>query len=153
MKGRECYHCRQWIKESEKHDCWTTTEEKLTEDLNEDLTEAWLKLRDTATQFGDQRIYASHKSIMFSRKGCYFFVRPHPKRLEVCFFLGRTVKHPMIKKSQASSKTKVGHILHIIHSDQVERPMTDWLKEAYEFSAEKKCAPTREVRRSRRAQR
>ena len=33
-----------------------------------------------------------------------------------------------------SSKTKIAHIIHIRHRDEVERPFTDWLQEAYEFS-------------------
>ena len=44
--------------------------------------------------FGDQRVYASHKSIMFSRKSYYFFVRPKRNFLEICVFLGRTLKAP-----------------------------------------------------------
>ena len=72
MAGRECYHCKQWIEEGEEHHCWTTTEAALTKDLPEDLQDAWERLRETAVSFGDQRIYASHNSIMFSRKSCYF---------------------------------------------------------------------------------
>jgi len=30
------------------------------------LRDAWERLRETAARFGDQRIYASHKSIMFT---------------------------------------------------------------------------------------
>ena len=66
----------------------------LTRDLSEDLQDAWERLRETAAAFGDQRIYASHKSIMFSRKSCYFFVRPKKKFLEVCVFLGRAAEGP-----------------------------------------------------------
>ena len=94
MAGRECYHCKQWIEAGEPHNCWTTTEAALTADLSEDLREAWERLRETAAEFGEQRIYASLNSIMFSRKACYFFVRPKTKFLEVCFFLGRTVTSP-----------------------------------------------------------
>ena len=68
MAGRECYHCKQWVEEGEAHDCWTTTEAALTQDLSEDLRDAWERLRETAASFGDQRIYASHNSIMFSRE-------------------------------------------------------------------------------------
>jgi hypothetical protein len=71
MASRECYHSKQWIAEGEKHGCWTTTEGALTQYLSEDLREAWERLRETAASFGDQRIYASHKSIMFSRKSYY----------------------------------------------------------------------------------
>ena len=94
MRGHECYHCKQWIEEGEAHDCWTTTEGALTRDLSEDLQDAWERLRETAAAFGDQRIYASHKSIMFSRKSCYFFVRPKKQFLEVCVFLGRAAEGP-----------------------------------------------------------
>jgi CO dehydrogenase/acetyl-CoA synthase gamma subunit (corrinoid Fe-S protein) len=134
MALKACYHCGQKLKEKEKktHDCWSTTEEKLTEDLSEPLKEAWLKIREIASHFGEQRIYASHKSIMFSKKTCYFFVRPKKKVLEVVIFLKRTVKHPLIRKTVASSKIKTGHVVHITHSDFVEAPFTDWLKEAYE---------------------
>jgi len=92
MAARQCYHCKQWVAEGEKHDCWTTTEADLTQDLSEDLQQAWERLRETAVSFGDQRIYASHKSIMFSRQSCYFFVRPKKKFLELCVFLGRELK-------------------------------------------------------------
>lgn len=134
MKAHECYHCRQWVKDDEPHDCWTTTEAALTRDLSDDLREAWERLRETAVEFGDQRIYASHSSIMFSRKACYFFVRPKTKVLEVCVFLGRTLTSPKVRKAMASSRTKVAHLIHVKHRDEVEAPLTDWLREAYDVS-------------------
>jgi len=134
MAGRQCYHCKQWVEEGEAHDCWTTTEAALTADLSADLRDAWERLRETAASFGDQRIYASHKSIMFSRTSCYFFVRPKKKFLEVCVFLGRPLKAPQIRRVEPSSKTKLVHFIQIQHRDQVEAPITDWLQEAYEFS-------------------
>ena len=133
MPGRECYHCKQWVEEGEPHDCWTTTEAALTQHLSEDLRDAWERLRETAVEFGDQRIYASHNSIMFSRKSCYFFVRPKKQFLEVCVFLGRAIKAPQVRKVDRSSKTKLYHILNIRHRDEVESPITDWLREAYEL--------------------
>ncbi len=134
MAGHECYHCKQWIEAGEPHDCWTTTEAALTQDLSEDLQDAWERLRETASSFGDQRIYASHKSIMFSRKSCYFFVRPKKNFLELCVFLGRTLKAPQVRRADPASKSKIYHILQIRHRDEVEAPITDWLREAYELS-------------------
>src|SRR5579864_5214396 len=135
MAGRECYHCKQWVELGEEHDCWTTTEAALTLDLTEDLRGAWERLRETAACFGDQRIYASHKSIMFSRKSCYFFVRPKRSFLELCVFLGRTLKAPQIRRVDRASKSKLVHFIRITHRDEVEPPITDWLKEAYDLSA------------------
>ncbi len=134
MAGRECYHCKQWVKEGEEHDCWTTTETALTKDLSGDLQDAWERLRETAVAFGDQRIYASHKSVMFSRKSCYFFVRPKRKFLEVCVFLGRALRAPQVRRVDRASKSKVVHVMQIRHRDEVEAPITDWLREAYELS-------------------
>jgi hypothetical protein len=134
MQGRECHHCKQWVPAGAAHDCWTTTEAALTQDLSEDLMEAWERLRETAVEFGDQRIYASGRCIMFSRKTCYFFVRPKRNVLEVCVFLGRRVAAPQIRRADASSRTKIYHILHVRHRDEVEAPITDWLREAYEAS-------------------
>ena len=134
MSGRQCYHCKQQIEEGEEHDCWTTTEAALTQDLSEDLQDAWERLRETAASFGDQRIYASHKSIMFSRKSCYFFVRPKTSFLEVCVFLGRALKAPQVRRVDRASKSKVVHFIPIRHRDEVEAPVTDWLQEAYELS-------------------
>ena len=133
MKAHECYHCGQWIAKGEAHDCWTTTEAALTQDLSVDLKETWERLRETAVEFGEQRIYASHNSIMFCRKSCYFFVRPRKQFLEVCVFLGRAVKGPQVRRVDRSSKTKLAHIIRISHRDQVEAPITDWLHEAYEL--------------------
>ena len=135
MPDRQCYHCRQWIEQGEKHDCWTTTEAALIGDLPEDLQDAWQRLRETAVAFGEQRIYASHHSIMFARKSCYFFVRPKKSYLELCVFLGRTLKAPQVRRVDRASKSKVVHFFHIRHRDEVEAPITDWLQEAYALSA------------------
>ena len=135
VPGRECYHCKQWVEAGEPHDCWTTTEAALTQDLSDDLRDAWERLRETAAAFGDQRIYASHSSIMFSRKSCYFFVRPKTKFLELCVFLDRGLKAPQVRRVQPASKTKMVNFIHIKHRDEVEPPVTDWLREAYKLSA------------------
>ena len=132
--GHECYHCKQWVNEGEPHDCWTTTEAALTRELPGDLQDAYARLRETAAEFGEQRIYASHKCIMFSRKSCYFFVRPHRKHLELCVFLGRAIRAPQVRRADKSSKTKTYNILRITHRDEVEPPITDWLLEAYKFA-------------------
>jgi uncharacterized protein DUF5655 len=134
MPGHECYHCKQWIDEGEPHDCWTTTEAALTAELSEDLREAWERLRETAVSFGEQRIYASLNSIMFSRTSCYFFVRPKRNFLEVCIFLPRALKAPQVRKAVPASKVKVANLMHVRHRDEVEAPMTDWLEEAYHFN-------------------
>jgi Domain of unknown function (DUF5655) len=134
MVGRVCYHCKQTIKAGEEHDCWTTTEAALTSGLLEDLREAWERLRETAVSFGDQRIYASHKSIMFSRASCYFFVRPKRNFLELCVFLGHVVRAAQVHRVDRASKSKIAHIIHVRHRDEVEAPITDWLQEAYRLS-------------------
>src|SRR3954462_2277939 len=104
MTGHECYHCKQWVDEGEKHDCWTTTEAALTEELSEELRDAWARLREAAASLGEQRIYASHNSIMFARETCYCYVRPRRSFLEVCVFLGRTVKAPQVRRVTAASR-------------------------------------------------
>ena len=71
---------------------------------------------------------------MFSRKSCYFFVRPKRNFLELCVFLGRKLKPPQVRRVDRASKSKVYHIIHIKHRDEVEAPITDWLREAYELS-------------------
>jgi Domain of unknown function (DUF5655) len=151
--GRQCYHCKQWVEEGEAHDCWTTTEAALTADLSEDLRDAWERLRETAASFGEQRIYASHNSIMFSRTSCYCFVRPKTKFLEVVIFLGREVKAPQVRRVDRASKAKLAHSLRLTHRDEVEAPITDWLREAYDYSdtrsaaAKVRSAPSKTARR------
>src|SRR5204863_3310004 len=125
MAARVCHHCKQRVEEGEEHDCWTTTETALTKHLAEDLRDAWERLRETAASFGDQRIYASHKSIMFSRATCYFFVRPKKNFLEVCVFLSRPLKAPQVRRVDRVSKSRVVHIIQIRHRDEVEAPVTD----------------------------
>lgn len=134
MPGYECYHCKQWVGAGEAHDCATTTEAALTRDLSDDLRDAWERLRETAVEFGAQRIYASNHSIMFARKVCYFFVRPKVRYLELCIFLPRAVKSPRIRKVYESSTVKRAHMLRVVHRDEVEAPLTDWLREAYDFA-------------------
>ena len=146
-KAHECFHCKQWIPAGAEHDCWTTTEEALTKDLSEDLRDAWERLRETAVEFGEQNIYASHHSIMFARKVCYFFVRPQRHRLEIVFFTGRAVRSPLIKKTTPTSRVRVAHLVHVVHRDQVEAPLTDWLAEAYALQDQPKTPVARGARR------
>src|SRR5436190_17462180 len=140
MAGHECHHCKEWIPAGAVHDCWTTTEAALTKDLSDDLRDAWERLRETAAEFGEQRIYASGSCIMFSRASCYFFVRPKRKHLELAVFLGRPITSPQIKRAEQKSKVKIAHIIHLTHRDEVESPMTDWLREAYDFEPLAKAA-------------
>src|SRR5690349_14715961 len=133
MPRRQCHHCKEWIEEGDSHDCWTTTEEALTEDLSDDLREAYERIRETAAEFGEQRIYASGTAIMFSRESCYFFVRPRRSHLQVSVFLGRAVRSPQVRRVERKSKSKLANIIHITHRDQVEAPITDWLREAYDL--------------------
>jgi hypothetical protein len=96
--------------------------------------------------FGEQRIYASHKSIMFARKSCYFFVRPKRSYLEVCVFLPRAINASQVRRIEPASKSKLVHFLRIQHRDEVEAPVTDWLQEAYELAgtpAVKRAAPAK----------
>jgi len=132
--GHECYHCKQWVDAGEPHDCWTTTEAALTAELSEDLRDAWERLRETAADFGEQRIYASLHSIMFARTSCYFFVRPKRAYLEVCVFLPRALKAPQVRRVEPKSRTKFANLLRIVHRDEVEPPITEWLKEAYDYA-------------------
>ena len=89
---------------------------------------------ETAADFGDQRIYASGTAIMFSRESCYFFVRPKRSFLQVCVFLGRTVRSPLVRRvERKSSKSKLANIVHVSHRDEVESPLVDWLREAYDL--------------------
>lgn len=71
---------------------------------------------------------------MFARRVCYFFVRPKQKYLELCIFLPRLEKSPRIRKVYESSTAKRAHMLRVIHRDEVEAPLTDWLREAYDFA-------------------
>lgn len=154
MARRQCYHCKEWITAGEAHDCWTTTEAALLRGVSADLLDAWKRLRETVVSFGEQRIYASHHSIMFSRKSCYFFVRPKKSFLELCVFLGREIKAPQIRRIDPASKTKIVHFMLITHRDEVEAPVTDWLREAYDFcesavvkpSVRSKRAPRRKTK-------
>jgi len=143
MAGRTCFHCKQWIKDGEAHDCWTTTEAALTHDLSEDLQEAWQRLRDTAVEFGEQRIYASHHSIMFSRDACYFFVRPRRRWLEVVFFLDRSIRAPQIRQQMRSSRRKIAHLVRVHHRDEVEAPLTDWLQDAFTLRDRRQARSTK----------
>ena len=70
---------------------------------------------------------------MFARKTCYFFVRPKKMFLEVCVFLGRTLKAFQVRRVDRVSKSKLVHIIRIKHRDEVEAPVTDWLREAYDL--------------------
>ncbi len=106
--------------------------------LPEDLQDAWVKLRALLTSFGEQRIYTSNKAIMFARRVCHAFVRPKKNYLELVFFLREPLKSDLLKKVESFTKTKSAHMYVLKHPDQVEEPLSDWLREAYELSGAEK---------------
>ena len=70
---------------------------------------------------------------MFSRKSCYFFVRPKRSFLQVSVFLGRAIRAPQVRRVERKSTSKLVNIIHITHRDEVESPFVDWLREAYDL--------------------
>jgi hypothetical protein len=86
---------------------------------------------------------------MFSRKSCYFFVRPKKQFLEVCVFLDRGLKAPQVRRVDRASKSKVVNFIQIRHRDEVEAPITDWLQEAYELSDVSRSTVNRRPKASR----
>ena len=143
VKGKEarlsyfkCSQCLGYFKtqEKRKHVCLPPTEAHLIQVCGEDSREAWEALRKLASSLGEQRIYASAKAIMFSRRICYFFVRPKLKYIEICLFLNRRLQDPMVHRIQAYSKVKFAHTLRIHHSDQISEPFAMWLREAWDLA-------------------
>lgn len=119
-------------KKYEHHaDHYNKSEPYLINPLEEDLKDAWFKIRAFGASLGEQRIYASGRAIMFSKKVCYFFVRPKKKYLETVIFLPYERSEPEFKSIKAVSKTKYAHTFRLIHSDQVEGELTQALQEAY----------------------
>jgi hypothetical protein len=131
----KCPQCRGYLKVADRksHACEPPTEQSLTAVLSEDGREAWAELRRFATSLGPQRVYASAKAIMFARRICYFFVRPKARGLVLCFFLDRPLQDAAIRRLQTYGKSKHAHLLTVSHRDQVEEPLTDWLREAWEL--------------------
>jgi len=111
------------------------TEAELIDGLDEDLRDAWQKLRAFAAGLGTQRIYASALSIMFSKKVCYFFVRPRKTFLEVWIFLPREIEG-LISMHGPTKKVKYCNLFKVVHADQIEEPLTDWIREAFDFAPE-----------------
>jgi hypothetical protein len=109
------------------------TEAELIDGLDEDLRAAWQKLRAFAAGLGAQRIYASALSIMFARKVCYFFVRPKKTFLEVWFFLPREIEG-LTSMHGPTKKARYCNLFKLVHADQVEGPLTDWIREAFDFA-------------------
>lgn len=117
------------------HDDWNVTEAELIEELDEDLCDAWQKLRAFAAGLGTQQIYASAQSIMFSKQVCYFFVRPRKRFLEVWIFLPRKIEG-LISMQGPTKKVKYCNLIKLIHADQIEEPLTGWIREAFDFAPE-----------------
>jgi hypothetical protein len=134
MAGRECYHCKQWIEEGDENDCWTTTETALRR-ISEEISGRLGAAAETAAALGgttDLR-FAQIGDVLTPSRDATSLVRPD-QLPQVCVFLGRTLKAPQVRRVDRASKHKIFHIIQIRHRDEVEAPITDWLREAYELS-------------------
>jgi hypothetical protein len=112
---------------------WNVTEAELIDGLDEDLRDAWRKLRAFAAGLGTQQIYASLQSIMFAKKVCYFYVRPRKTFLEVWIFLPREIEG-LISMHGPTKKVRYCNLFKVVHADQIEEPLTDWIREAFDFA-------------------
>jgi hypothetical protein len=77
-------------------------------------------------------------------------VKPRRNFLEFWIFLGRVVKGPQIKKVVESSRVKRAHLLKITHRDEIDSPITDWMKEAYELQDNPPPKPKAKAKKKRR---
>ena len=130
-----CHACLLKYDPERGHECVPVTEEELIAPLDDELREAFEVLRERGSAYGEQKIYNNARAVMFARRVCYMFVRPKKSYLELCFFLPRKLGERAIHRVQAVTKTKFSHTFKLTHADQLEEPLTDWLREAYEFSA------------------
>jgi hypothetical protein len=110
------------------------SEQEQFEGLSEELQDAWAALRANLLGLGEQEMRTSHRSIMFARKTCYAFARPKKAFIELNIFLPKALESEYLKKVEPVSKTKWVHVMHLTHSDQVDWPLTDWVREAFEYS-------------------
>ena len=110
------------------------TEHQLTRDLSEDLADAWLKLRGFAADQGEQRIYASATAIMFARRVVYLFVRPKKSYLQVNIILPKLIESKLIKRGNRVSESRAVNTFRLEHADQIEEPLIDWIRAAFEFT-------------------
>jgi hypothetical protein len=127
-------------KSSEKHDpsrgheYEAVSESELFGPFEEDLRDAFAKLKNWAIEMNTPRIYNNARAVMFARRVCYMFVRPKKTYLELTFFLSRKEEDLSIKKIDEVSKNKFAHTIRVVHADQIEYPLTDWLSEAFRLS-------------------
>jgi hypothetical protein len=61
---------------------------------------------------------------------------PKTSSLELCIFVGRSLKTPQVRRVERMSKSKLAHFIRITHRDEVEALIMHWRREAYEFSDE-----------------
>lgn len=128
-----CPKCKRWLSQkSQYHLCSEPTEQEVMGHLEDDLLDAWKKLRDFACELGEQRIYASANAVMFSRDVCYLFVKPKKAALELCFFLPAGLDHAWVKSVKPVSKTKFAHVVLVRHEDEICGPLTGWIVAAWE---------------------
>ena len=110
------------------------SEAELIRDLDEDLKDAWAKLREFLNDLGPQRMYTSARAIMFARERCYVFVRPQKKYLQLNFFLDELIDSPQIKRGNRVTENRAANVFRLMHADQIDEPLTDWLHDAYAFA-------------------
>jgi hypothetical protein len=61
------------------------------------------------------------------------------------------VRAPQVRRVERKSASKLVHIVHITHRDEVEAPITDWLREAYELPDRLPAKTSRRASRARTA--
>ena len=134
MAGRECYHCKQWVEEGEEHDCWTTTEAALTQDLS------GRSAQRLGTAARDRRLFWRSADLRLAQidhvlAQILLLLRASEEELS----RGLRVPRPRAEGSSgATRRSRIEVQGRSLHSDQAPRrgrgAVTEWLREAYQQS-------------------
>lgn len=123
---------RTFHKASQSHSCELYSVEMHLRGRDENIINAYNKLMSVVNSFGPLQISPTKHAIIVASRSTFLALKPKKNILDIEFLLSREVNEFPVHKTFRVSKKRVAHFVRVDKSDQIDKQLVSWLKEAFE---------------------
>ena len=134
--GWRCPRCgRRFLKRTREHSCEVSSVASHLDRASAEVKETVRALLDALVAVGPHAVVPVKTMIVLRAASNFGGLVIRRKTLDVGFFLGRTLAHPRIHKTERIAPKKYAHHTRLSAPVDVDAQLVEWLREAYELNA------------------
>ena len=128
----QCPECgRTFVRKTREHSCQLTSVESHLEKAAPAVREAYRVLEELLERLGEHRIVPLRSMLTVGAKRNFAGIRVLRDRLDLGFFLERSLESARVTKTERLSPRKIAYHVDIASPDEVDAEIEQWLAEAH----------------------